>query len=82
VINIYPNPNKGSFRLEVKSATTETISIRLINSYGSSIFVLEGIIVQGLWSRNIELKESESGIYYLQIKGTEGITVKKVEVYR
>jgi hypothetical protein len=82
VINIYPNPNQGSFRLEVKSKEMENISIRLINSYGSSIFVLEDMPVQGMWCRNIELKNSESGIYYLLIEGTEGVTVKKVEVYR
>lgn len=72
---IYPNPNKGSFTIEFKELT---------NSYSVEVFDVTGKVVYdnnfelaSALVQTINLDETSSGIYFINIKSDNGIIVTK-----
>lgn len=75
---IYPNPNKGNFKIQFDEAADKTdilvhdLSGRLIykNEYQSS----------GLFNETVQLNNPQTGIYLVTIKSGNNKTVKKIVV--
>jgi len=67
---IYPNPNKGSFTINVKG----TFSYRLFNSIGQEVMSGEG---EGITI--IDVSSLNQGVYFLQLTA-EGTQVEKVVI--
>jgi hypothetical protein len=71
-LDLYPNPNSGQFKVNVKEADVERIEI--LNNIGSvvkEITLLDNGIV------NIDLGKIMPGIYYLRTVAKNKQTVKK-----
>jgi hypothetical protein len=72
--SIYPNPNKGSFNIEFKELT---------NSYAVEVFDIAGqVIYENRFDVNsmvqtINLENTSSGIYFINIKSDNGLLVTK-----
>ncbi len=72
--NIYPNPNKGSFNIEFKELT---------NSYAVEVYDITGqVIYDNRFDVNslvqtINLQNTSSGIYFINIKSDNGLVVTK-----
>lgn len=73
--SIYPNPSKGSFTLEFKELT---------NSYSVEVFDIAGQVIYdnnfelaSALVQTINLENTSSGIYFINIKSDNGLLVTK-----
>jgi hypothetical protein len=81
-IKVIPNPNNGSFTLEIESEVNDIVSLRIMNSIGSMVFKEDNVSLNGSFIKNIDLSQFEDGIYYLfidseKIHRTEKILIQK-----
>lgn len=80
VFDVYPNPNNGQFNLKIETHRQEYLSVEVYNSIGSLVWKLENTAVNGLFTTNIDLKGSPSGIYSVALKNKNSSIVKKIVI--
>ncbi|MBI4930251.1 MAG: T9SS type A sorting domain-containing protein [Bacteroidetes bacterium] len=83
LINISPNPTSGKInvqmsRLENPPAAWAGVQMNIYNIYGECIY--QHICTSA--HQQIDLSEANSGIYFLQVKTSEGIANKKIVISR
>ncbi|MCD4696754.1 MAG: T9SS type A sorting domain-containing protein, partial [Bacteroidales bacterium] len=74
---IFPNPNNGSFTLELKLEKNEVVEISIYNALNEVVFGENNVSTKD-YSNVIDLSNYAQGIYYLRIKGEETNVVKKI----
>lgn len=76
--SIYPNPNKGSFNIEFKNFVS-SYSVEVFDVTGKTIyennFDQSSNLVQA-----INLENTTSGVYFINIKSDKGIVTKKLVI--
>jgi PKD repeat protein len=75
---VQPNPNNGSFNLNINSFRNDIVSINLFNMLGSTIFEKNNIPVDGKLTLPVNLTNQPDGIYFLTLKGKESSLTMKV----
>ena len=82
--HIFPNPNSGTFTLQIKNSSNEHLQLSIYNTLGQKIKEEALHITTGNYQQKIELTEASGrgnhGIYWLQISGKKENWVKKLEV--
>ncbi len=79
---IYPNPNTGSFHLQMEGENNEQIYIRIINVLGQEIYT-ETIQSETEINYNIQLNQSiENGMYLLEVKTSDKIYTEQIIISR
>jgi hypothetical protein len=80
-INIYPNPNNGSFKIALKTGrhTNEKVNIQIINTLGKVIFSNNVVSVGGDVNLHINNKFTP-GIYLIKYKTAHEESVEKMIV--
>ncbi len=78
-ITLHPNPNDGSFLLELP-ATSHPLTIEVLTATGVKIHSETIARSDQPLSHAIVLNETKPGVYFVKITGEEGIVVKKVVV--
>lgn len=73
-VNIFPNPNKGSFTIETNFSTDEPIAISVWDLLGVKMF--EQADVRGIFS--VEMKNVPDGVYYLKLESPTHTRIKKI----
>ena len=76
-ISIYPNPTTGFFTIQ---SSEKISSIKIVNVLGEKVY--EQAISHKRTESSVDLSKQQSGIYFLQLKTTEGIVTKKIIVQR
>jgi hypothetical protein len=76
-VNVSPNPNNGSFSIELNGNSNELISIRIFNAQSNLVFEIENIQVDKIYSRTIQL-DVEKGIYLIRIEGKDLMVNEKI----
>jgi len=71
---IFPNPNKGEFTIELGNIPAEKIEI--VDAQGRIVFVSEFTSKQ----QKINVSKLNAGFYYVQVKSKDEIVVKEVVV--
>jgi hypothetical protein len=66
-LEIYPNPSRDVFNIELSTENTQQIEIRVVNSIGQEIY-RERVEVEGNYTEQIDLSDYSKGIYNLTIK--------------
>ena len=74
---LFPNPNKGNFRIQFDSVTNNEIVVSVNDLRGRSIFDKK-YSNTGLFTQDIQLDKVQSGIYLVTIKDGEKQVVKKI----
>jgi PKD repeat protein len=64
-VSIFPNPNRGTFTLEMSKKATTKMSYRVTNLMGQLIF--EKPIEKGSEQQTVEVKDLTEGLYFLHI---------------
>ena len=77
-LNIYPNPNSGSFTFELNGFYNE-VTVEVFNALGKSVYKSDKIEVKGAFSQTIDL-DTDAGVYYMHIEGENVMINKKVVV--
>jgi carboxypeptidase T len=76
---IYPNPASGTVMLRNPGNTVYTL--RLYNELGQEVIKSEGLEA-GAEAKTLHLEQLEAGIYFLELTGMNGKTVKKIALER
>jgi PKD repeat protein len=79
-LNIFPNPNSGIFNLQLNTLKSQTVSIRVTDLTGKTVYRSEEIKVNGAYNQQIDLSRLSSGVYNIFVIGDEGVAQKKVVV--
>ncbi len=77
-INIYPNPPRHLFNIEMNIMQKQYVEIKIFNNLGTEIFRKEIEDYSGAYITGFDLKEHPAGIYYIQISIDEKKVIKKV----
>jgi len=75
-LNIFPNPNKGLFTIELYSPVNDNFNFKIVNALGQEIFNHE-FIINWKVAKIVDLHEFESGIYFIILKSNNGIDIKR-----
>ena len=77
-VEIYPNPNKGSFTLEMNTAQDTYVNIYIFSGNNAKVYELNNIHLTGNWTRKIDLSSLSSGMYTIRIESREGSLSKQI----
>lgn len=66
IVNVYPNPNRGVFTLKLN--TNVEVDIKVVNALGEIVFE-ELKVDASNYTKQIDLSNAESGIYFVQVQG-------------
>jgi PKD repeat protein len=74
---IYPNPNSGTFTLEMNSLIAENVNISVTNSLGVNVYTETGITFSGKYAKQIKMNNVPAGVYFLTVKSSDKTSVQK-----
>jgi len=77
-VDIYPNPSSADFNIVIVATKPEEIEYELINEYGQSVVNEITAINSGDNTISIDAKGLSQGIYFLKIKQSNKIYIKKL----
>ncbi len=76
-LNYYPNPNDGKFTLQFNAEANEPIDIRILDLSGKEVYSEHLDSPQGVYMKELDLTDQDSGVYMLQIRqGSKAVTKK------
>lgn len=67
-VNVYPNPNSGSFNVSYLLTKNETVIIKVINNLGEIIYTESNKKSKGNYKNTINLSLHPDGIYYIDVE--------------
>jgi hypothetical protein len=79
-VNIFPNPTKGMFTLELNPEQEDVISIRILNAVGAVVYRQENVPLNGPYLTEFNLDQFGDGLYYLFLDSRKVHVVKKIVV--
>jgi PKD repeat protein len=65
---VFPNPNRGLFTVEVMAAPDEAIQCQLYNLMGQQLKAYEADFRSGYWQQNIDGTALPAGVYLLELR--------------
>jgi PKD repeat protein len=77
-IQVFPNPNNGSFTIKLNLNTNEVVDLRIFSALNEIVFEEKNVITENDYTKIINLSKYANGIYYLQITGENTSWVKKI----
>ena len=67
LLNIFPNPNRGIFTIEIKDVLNNYITLEIFDNSGRIITNEDYPVSNGIFSKNINISMEKSGMYHLKI---------------
>jgi hypothetical protein len=78
LVNIYPNPNKGVFELEIEGIVGTNVEAKLFNVSGQLVSSFQLTAKDGKVKQTIEMsKKLAAGMYYLGLYNDQKTMVKQ-----
>lgn len=77
--DLYPNPNKGNFNIQLTSDSLNDITVSVHDLSGKQIFN-KSYRNESQFNKNIQLNNIQTGIYLLKIKDGDKETSKKIVI--
>lgn len=78
--SLSPNPTSGKTWLQWEIGQAQQMDIVVLDALGHQVLNLtsEGLLQPGLHSRTLDLQNLSTGLYFVQLRGENGVQVKKV----
>jgi M6 family metalloprotease-like protein len=76
-MNVYPNPNNGSFTFNISGNISSPVNLLIQNSLGQTIYSRNDISMVGTYTEKINLKNLAPGIYHIMLTNKEGRSVSR-----
>lgn len=80
-LQLFPNPNKGSFTITGHNYRDNKLVLSVINTLGQLIQTEDITLKNNSFSKTINLGNVASGIYYLRISSEEQIDILKFKIH-
>ena len=77
-LNLYPNPNKGQFVLDINSTQRETLEVSVVDVFGKVVLERALNIPEGDSKTEIILEGISSGTYMILLQSGESLSVRKM----
>jgi PKD repeat protein len=77
-IHIYPNPNKGTFSLDIQTVSSKSLDISLTNALGETVYRRENLKVDGDAHQVITTGNAASGMMILKVSDGQNTWTGKV----
>jgi hypothetical protein len=77
-MSLYPNPNEGTFTLELNSKEEQNITLRINDPFGKNVFTMENIDMTGSKILPLNLNHLAEGMYFLMLDAEKGTITRKV----
>ena len=77
-VSLFPNPNKGTFTLEIVNPKLEKANLRIMNSSGVVVYTEKDITINENFSSRIDISTHAEGIYILLLESELGIFTQKI----
>jgi hypothetical protein len=77
-LNIYPNPSNGQFTVEADLGGSTDVTLIVKDVLGRQLMQPERIEGASSFRRSFDISHLTNGVYYVQIVGGEGFTVKSI----
>lgn len=77
-LNVYPNPNSGTFTIDMSTSEGTSVAFKLTDVKGSVVWSAEPGVVEGNFKQQVTLNNQAEGVYFLTITAGEHSTVRKV----
>lgn len=76
-VNIYPNPNAGSFVVDFSSINNENVSITVFNLVGQTVYTHDGFSVNNSAIETVNMSQMGNGFYFVRVTvGNDAFTTK------
>ena len=77
-LDVYPNPSRDIFNVSFTSDNKQDLRVRVLNVIGEELINKDREQFIGEYTKQIDLTNNAKGIYFLEIKTTDGIINKKL----
>lgn len=80
-VQIYPNPNNGTFTVTGNIISSKDADIEVLNAIGQKVYEVKVPVANGVINKEVQLPQTDaSGIYLLHITTDNGSTVVRVVI--
>ena len=77
-LDVYPNPSRDIFNVSFTSGDAQDLEVRVINVVGEVVYTENLMNFTGEYTKEIDLRRSTKGIYFLEITTEAGVINKKM----
>ncbi|MCK5764438.1 MAG: T9SS type A sorting domain-containing protein, partial [Bacteroidales bacterium] len=79
---VYPNPNKGSFTLELATTQVDKVNVRIVNAVGHLVYEKQDMQVNSHFSTNIDISGEAEGIYLMVVESDLGVHTGRIVIQK
>jgi hypothetical protein len=79
-MNIYPNPNPGTFTIELSTLRPVTLSLRILNASGEEVYIKRGMTVEGNTKLPLNPGNLSQGGYLVEISDSKDVIVARLVI--
>ncbi len=76
-VQIYPNPNDGSFNFNVTSFKSITVNLGVYDAMGVKHMEIKDVVIDGAYNKRIMLQDISPGLYFVTLENKDGNFIKK-----
>lgn len=77
-ISLYPNPTQGQVNILAEGLKGQEISLEIYDAQGRLVQQYTGDVIQGSYSRQIDLSDESKGVYLIRLRGENGVNLSRV----
>ena len=81
-VSITPNPNDGTFRMTVTSATDKSFDLKIISILGTVVYHMQDVGLQTRYSKTIEVPGLRDGVFYIVVTTENDKITRKMVVQK
>ena len=79
---VYPNPNKGSFTLELATTQVDKVNLRIVNAIGHLVYEKQDMQVNSHFSTIIDISGEAEGIYLMVVESDLGVHTSRILIQK
>lgn len=80
-LGVYPNPNSGSFTVQMNLQESLKVRYRVSNMLGQEIYAKDAGTLYGAVEENIDLRQVAAGVYLLTVETGTARSYRQIKVY-
>jgi hypothetical protein len=79
-LNVFPNPNKGQFVVEINGILKDNAELSVMNLLGEVVYRNNQVATDNNQSIQIELGRVPAGVYFLRLQQADQMLIHKIIV--